>query len=537
MSLQIESLLHGLHLHLTESELSCPLCDKKPISDFIRQCSIEVQDYAFFSEPRVSILVHNLAPVNVTVLKVWSDIQSSCIDDVHVISTIAKQIIDGKMYYEFFVPVSLIKKDCQLTVISFDLNGEIRMVHDKLTSCKITDVSYSFNQHVESHCNPSNLDFGTVLQHSGNADCFESVVSLSEQSMHALEHHQMTTLQLATTKIKVVIGDKFLEISYPYPIDYNKVSIKLSRKNKRIIIEAHRKCHLLYEEEQPVFIVNADNALVLPTLPISEVQHYMRSYSGFQYSLNESAVMQGNTVRSPELNAKVTMATILQRCDRNFFQLAYSGRPSSIDQMYKKCQCFVVIENRKFDVWNKTPAVDMWFCFLTPEKCKKIYQQWCIVYESESGGMTHFTPVDEKERELLENIFNYFARRTVSTSKKPTNKRYQLLVKHKIHHYFTRAVVYPLYPSHSMVGLGVMGMPKSFDQISDSILHGSTAPRKPSTVAKKSVTDQNKCSFCGNYSENLKKCSRCRLTQYCNRECQKKHWSVHKPVCHPQGHK
>ena len=101
----------------------------------------------------------------------------------------------------------------------------------------------------------------------------------------------------------------------------------------------------------------------------------------------------------------------------------------------------------------------MWFCFLTPEKCKRIYEQWCAVYETESGGMTHFTPVDEKECHLLQNIFNYFASRTVSTSKKPTCKRYQLLVKHKIDHFFTRAMVYPLYPSHTMMGLGKLGLP------------------------------------------------------------------------------
>ena len=188
--------------------------------------------------------------------------------------------------------------------------------------------------------------------------------------------------------------------------------------------------------------------------------------------------MKGDISRFPQLHAKVTMVTILQKGDRNFIQLAYSGRPLSIDQMYRKCQCFVVIENRKFDLWNKSPAVDMWFCFLTPEKCKKIYQQWCIVYESESGGMTQFTPIDQEERQLLESIFNYFARRTVSTSKKSTSKRYQLLVKQNIQQYFTRAVVYPLYASHSMVGLGTMGMPKSFDQVADSGLHDVTT-RKP----------------------------------------------------------
>ena len=526
MSLQTQSLLHGVHLHLTESELTCPLCNKRLMSDFVSQCSIEVQNIPFMNEPRILILIHNLAPIDAMVLKVLSDIRSSCIDDVHVISAIAKRNTDGKLNYEFFVPISFVKKDYHFTIISFTLRSEIRMVHNKLINCKFTEASYSFSQyfHMKFHHTPSDKDFETLLQHSGNTSCFESIISLSERSMHTLECHQITTSQSTTTKFKIVIGKHFIEISYPYPIDYDKVSIKLSRKNKRIVVVAFRKCHQLYEEEYPVYIVNPDNTLVLPTLPLNDVQDYMTSYSGFQYSLKEITLMKGDIPRSPQLNAKVTMATILQKGDRNFIQLAYSGRPSSIDQMYRKCQCFIVIENRKLDLWNKSPAVDMWFCFLTPEKCKKIYQQWCIVYESESGGMTQFTPIDQEERQLLESIFNYFARRTVSTSKKSTSKRYKLLVKQNIQQYFTRAVVYPLYASHSMVGLGTMGMPKSFDQLADSVLCNMTA-RKPSA-------DQNKCSFCGNYSGVLKKCSRCHSVQYCNRECQKKHWSSHKAVCH-----
>ena len=551
MSLQTQSLLHGLHLHLTESESTCPLCNKKPISDVIRQCSIAVRYRGYINEPRVSILIHNLGPVNAKVLKVWSNIQSSCIDNVHVISSIAKENIDGKTRYEFFVPMSLIKKDRHLTIITSNFEGAVRMVHGKLRNCKIMDIAYSFNQHVKCRCTPVDLDFGTILQHSGNTSCFESVISLSEQSMHALEHHQMTTSLSTTSKVKVIIGKLFIEISYPYPIDYHKMSIKLSRKNKKIIVVAYRKCLQLYEEEQPVYIVNPDNALALPAMPTDELQH-MPSYSATQYSLKEAALMQSSTPQSPELNAKVKMATILQQCDKHFFQLAYYGQPETLDQIYTKCQCLVVIENRKYDLLNKTPAVDMWFCCLTPEKCENIYQQWCAVTETEGDAMIqNVLLVNAKESQFLLKLFDYFATRTVSTSKEHTSKRYQLLVEHKIDHYFTRAVVYPLYPSHSMMGLGKMGLPASFDELTDTVwqcLYAAKCKGLPVTLDQLEDTilcslhgakkpDQNKCSSCGTYSENLMKCSRCRSAQYCNRECQKKHWSSHKTVCRPQGQK
>ena len=92
----------------------------------------------------MSILIHKLGPVDdAKVLRALSSIQSRCIDNVHVISSIAKQNIDGKTRYEFFILLSLTKKDRHLTIISSSFEGEVRMVHSKLSNCKITDVSYS----------------------------------------------------------------------------------------------------------------------------------------------------------------------------------------------------------------------------------------------------------------------------------------------------------------------------------------------------------------------------------------------------------
>jgi hypothetical protein len=39
------------------------------------------------------------------------------------------------------------------------------------------------------------------------------------------------------------------------------------------------------------------------------------------------------------------------------------------------------------------------------------------------------------------------------------------------------------------------------------------------------------CKAGGTDSGNLKSCSSCHEVQYCSRECQRKHWKVHKPHC------
>ena len=39
------------------------------------------------------------------------------------------------------------------------------------------------------------------------------------------------------------------------------------------------------------------------------------------------------------------------------------------------------------------------------------------------------------------------------------------------------------------------------------------------------------CAMCGVTGTKLKRCSKCRTTSYCNRECQKGHWKTHKHSC------
>ena len=528
MSLQTQALLHRLHLHLTVSEASCPLCNKTSLRDFVCQFSITLDKHAadtsIYIEPRLSILIHNVLPADKVVMKVWKEVIATCDDNVHVhvIDCIAGREINGITQLDFFLPVNLPKKDYYASIIVSDYESVYSpvssvLMHKSLNDCEATENCYLFNQWIQSQPNPVSSTFGEITCHSGNADCFESVMVLSDQSMSALQHNQVTTKQLLTTKVDFVIGHYHKEISYPYPIEYTTMSVKLSRKNKTITVLAHRKQHQLYEEK-PIYITNPDNILSLPVV-LSCKEDDLEHYSLIQFNARECAIMQkvnrNPMYMPPEINLKETWTTILQQYKENFFQLVYDGTPINVDEWCRNVQCFLVIQNRCFDLHNKTPSVDLHFCFLTPEKCKAIYMQWISAYENETTmSKVRDIIVDRKERWLLQNTLNYFASRTVSTLIKPVSARYKFLVHHRISQYFTRAVVYPLYPNSNMTELEI------------------PQPLDPSSVSgSKPIPDQKKCSFCGKHSEDLKKCSRCRLTQYCNQECQKKHWGTHKKIC------
>jgi hypothetical protein len=43
--------------------------------------------------------------------------------------------------------------------------------------------------------------------------------------------------------------------------------------------------------------------------------------------------------------------------------------------------------------------------------------------------------------------------------------------------------------------------------------------------------NSNKCNYCSKYENNLSRCSICKSVYYCNRECQKNDWKIHKENC------
>lgn len=56
-------------------------------------------------------------------------------------------------------------------------------------------------------------------------------------------------------------------------------------------------------------------------------------------------------------------------------------------------------------------------------------------------------------------------------------------------------------------------------------------PAEPSFCFMAATRPRHSCAGCG--GAGLKSCSRCKLTFYCGRDCQRRHWPSHKPLCKP----
>lgn len=58
---------------------------------------------------------------------------------------------------------------------------------------------------------------------------------------------------------------------------------------------------------------------------------------------------------------------------------------------------------------------------------------------------------------------------------------------------------------------------------------------KESTEKGKTLHFQKICAACGKTKPRMANCARCHVTTYCNRDCQKVHWSKHKAECKNSG--
>ena len=521
-SLQTQALLHKVHLHLTVLEKNCPLCKDQPVSQTINRYSYTTQEDVTRSVKSVGkfILLAYSSHSGVNVCN-WRCSDSNA--EVHVIDTFDGNMTRGKLNVTFFAPVSFLEENYCISLV---FRGNSVLDHGEIRISEAFNHKYLFSQIKLSHYSPMPTSLGKIFQHSGNESFFETVISLHDQTLSALHDHQLTTEKCSNSVIRIKVSDTFNDVCYPYSVDYNKLTIQLSRKNRKITIIANRKCHYIYDEE-PVYMVNPENALSLPIMPISQtdVTYFCELQGNRSRTLEDSSVINlKHDIDEYEL--KRTFFYLFKETDKSSFFLInkYDGDPRV------KFNCLVTVINRLFDVQNKVPALDILYCNSNiDEHLFSAFNPNKMRYDS--------IELDKAERELCTKILDYFTKCTVATSPPVGNTIYKSLVKKKVEHHFKRAVIYPLFPNLDEYTFNSVG----FLMVKMLL----TAEDPPPNIMELpywvhffiSCLKENKCSYCKCRREGLKKCSKCHLVQYCDSNCQRMHWKTHKPFCNtPKRH-
>ena len=520
-SLQTQALLHGVHLHLTVLETNCPLCNNQPVLQTINQYSVTVKEDKFSYATKRGGKYTLLAYKSHSSMIVYNWKHSDSNSDVHVIDTFDGTMTDGKLRIDFFAPISYFQEDFCISLVfrgDFILDNYGKIERSKIAS------KYLFNQmmlpYTES-LTPSSL--GVVLQHSGNDSSFETIISLSDQTMSNLHDYQLTTERYSDTIVRIKVNVCFSDVLYPYSIDYNKLTIQLSRRSKKITIFANRKCHYVYDEE-PVFIVNPENVLSLPIMSINQADAI--SFCESQWMRSRGQVLDQSILNlkhgMDEYELKRFFLHLFKSTDkRSFFLINKYDKDPRV-----KFNCLITVINRVFDMHNKVPALDILFCNSGIDEY--------LFSAFNPNKMKHDSiELDKAERKLCTNLLNYFTKCTAATSPPVTNATYKSLVKKKVEHHFKRAVIYPLYPNpdenmfnSSLVVMTEIVLTQDILPNTKDLLHIPYWIHYTAACLK-----ENKCSYCKCIKEGLRKCSRCHLVQYCDTNCQKKHWKTHKPLC------
>ena len=513
-SLQTQALLHNVHLHLTLSESDCPFCNKQQLSNAVVQQSIAVpikptDSFAKGDGGNFTVIIY--ANVFSKRIYQWNCFDPNCISGVHVLDTIAASIKDQSLFVNFYIPVTFSHNGYNMALM---FNNTL-VFNSEINSSGIVCKSYHFNKLLQQLvCQPSFSILGTIVQHSGDDSQFETVITLNDSSSFALcsSQSQLTTQQCNGRTIQFAIGDYYNNISYPYTIEYGeRLSVKVSRKSKKIMVKAIRVRHSLHEK--PVFIVNPDNVLVLPVMPLSDTD---------ANAFRDLSLWRDPSRPLPDASRslKRTFAALFEAGTKRYFTLYCAGG------LLPQVKYLIAILNRVFDIHNKTPAIDVLF-FDCSEQDHPIIRQW----------RTEWIKFDnDDEYQLARKMFDYFSKCTATTRPAPQeNATYKYLVEQKVDHLFThRAVIYPLYPN---------GDERTADQLFSHYVHGFLysehgfelpGPKLPHWHLKfKAIFHEDQCSNCQSHEEHLQMCSRCHLVQYCNHKCQKEHWETHKPHCKP----
>ena len=529
-SLQTQALLHNVHLHLLVSQKDCPLCNNKPVLQSIKQLSFTVQEKLtkFFApdgrELKFFIIIHNISLIGIVTNQFWQSQHPEYSNSLHILDTINGKInTDGKLEITFFCPVNFFQKDYYLSLLSS--NKDV-IVCKEMSICEVVDKDlFSFYQLNKPYCcqYKTQLSFGVILQHSGDENCFETIVSLSDKTMGIIKKKPLTTVQQSDSTVRIKANDHFIDVLYPYSVEYDKITIKLSRSQKTITVLANHTSHCIYNED-PVFVVNPENLLSLPTMPISKNDAI--SFCKWQSlpKLNDYGQFHPNPGQD-ELDLKQSILHLFMRTETHYCCIDKN------DEKVRQIKCLILILNRVFDLQNKVPALDILYCHSMEIMTNPIALLGFM--QDIPAGPIHIW-VNKAETQLFNKILDHFAKSTVATL--PVgNKTYNHLVKLNVQHHFSRAVIYPLYPN---LDEGTAG-PLTCQALTSYLLTECSLPDDlqgslPNWLSILKVAcsgEEDKCSYCKCYKDHLRKCSRCKLVQYCNQDCQRNHWKTHKPHC------
>lgn len=478
-ALQTHSMLSGLHLHLNVTSKTCPVCNKADLSKYYGQFCVNVKPLTQFRTVYLYAQIHK------------SEKPTS---SYSTFDCLASHNDGSSLSLRFIAPLHLCESGYYASVVRVEESQPLSILTTgPLQSFLSSAITYSFPTSKVQNRSP-NTSLGSLCSHYGNGDMFESVIQLSDIGYEAYSNSKkIYPEQLSPTLIKLSCVTHNFELFYPHPVDFNTLSLKISQSKRMITILANRTCHRYEDETASVFVVSPDNVLTLPQLRLNDV--VLRSLMGMQYIDDEQTSLT-DLKSCPPLPDLKNCINIMMQEEKEYFTFA-----DPTDSLF----AMVMVVNRVFDYQLKAPAIDLVFCVTT---AKTTFQKW-VKYSS----CVNVHEINQDTIKLMDKTFQYFSRRTICS----LQAEGLLALQRRVDSNFKHAVVYPLYGD---ADYNVRNQRKTWSQIKSDHLNKERVK----------MVENHCCSFCGQLSTNLKKCTYCQAMQFCDK-CQGKHWTDHTILC------
>jgi hypothetical protein len=489
--LQTHLFLHQIHMHLTASEQNCPLCLSVPLSHSIGLFS---GNLALVQVP--SEKVNLLAFVHSEEFDAANQLYDTARDsgDMHIFYCTPPPLDEA---FHFYAPLDLAQQPYKVTVIAVSLDP-----HETMTSLltqPIGKLSVSFSSCKPFQAaTPYSLDsFGEVSSHMGDGDSCDTTIR-TVMNTSDIAGKKLVTQRLSSNVIQLSYGEHACELVYPYPISYDNIAIKASKKEGFVILCCPRAFQEL-DMKKPLYTVSPDKELALLSLTTGKDE---LSLFASQYQFTASDTFLTCSVNKNPGNAQIPLFLSLKKMLNAFFTSeGYYFCFVNADRL----RGFLLINHRLFDYESKAPVIDAAYCLEENDVNVLTHIHSSILHQTNKAMQSVST--DDVACVNIKNSFLYFAKRTNGT-RDTSYSQLNMLRNLGIQHYFTR-VVLSLLPCD----------PDKDRQLSTNL---------PLNTYK---SPPQKCVNCCEFFETTEVCSHCRSVRYCSEECQKKHWKVHQTAC------
>lgn len=406
-SMQTQLILHGIHMHLTVTEANCPVCLKVLISDHISLFSAKYFVPTSSTTPKFMALVHKEDLDDATFLCEAARNGG----DVHIFDCVSPSLDseNGFLQLCFYAPLVLVEQKYKVTIVTCSINliGNIAASIVDLSTQPLSSYQTVFSlfrffqaapSDVKFNSNPKS--FGLITSHVSNGDSSDLKIDLHPAVTACLATEKLESRRVSSNTLELSFGECACQLKCPYPIVYDCIKIKLSRKKGSMIIHCPRAFQD-FTLEQPLFIISPDKELSL--FPLLMSQDAVASLSGQQFTKQEHNLIQScgldSAKLSPLTKVKVSMLYFFHR-EKHFFRLVLPN--GDVGGLF-------LVNKWLFNYENRTPIIDLAFCFLEESSMGMVLPVWDSIPPQQIRSIE----LTETEHKLFKQVFHYFAGRTM----------------------------------------------------------------------------------------------------------------------------